>query len=319
MEIKRNLCNYLLLIFTLTIQGCYTPNSLGVETRNTRSVVPTVIIPTRTVLKFPTRRPSQTPTYSYTPTPHNKPTQGCDRNQVIQILRKKVPYLEFSLFYNIFHDVTFLTIWISDIELSTNAGGDTILKNEEKAIFDAARVAQILSISDDCVKKSFSVINTIVVDKDYFAWFTGSVRVDSIPRVTNPTNDDIEKISQAFNMSYLRRQVTSPSETTPNGYCTWTEAHQKIIQQISFTRENAAFYYIKDETGVYVWMQWDDPAEVVIPTILPKVAKEIQCVYPPVTQLFSIIVDENGIIKQMASLPQEGIQSLDMTKLQIIY
>lgn len=319
MEIKRNLCNCLLLIFALTIQGCFSRNSMGEETRITKSVAPAVITPTRSVLKFPTGRPSQTATYTYTPTPPNKPTQNCDRNQVIQKLRKKVPYLEFSLFYNIFHDVAFLTIWFSDIELSTNAEGDTISKNGAKAIFDAARVAQILSTSDDCVKMSFSVINTIVVDKDYYAWFTGSVRTDSIPKLTNPTNEDIGKLSQTFNMTYLRRQATSLLEPTPTGSCTWTEAHQQIIQQISFARENASFYFIKDETGIYVWMQWDDPAEVVTPTIMPKVAKEIQCVYPPVTQLYSIIVDENGIIKQMASLPQEGIHNLDMTKLQIIY
>lgn len=312
-------CSYLLLIIVLTIQGCFTRYSSGVDTNITKSVTPTVITSTRSILKFPTRRPSQTPKNTYTPSPPSKPTPGCDRNQVIQKLRKNIPYLEFSLFYNIFHDVAFLTIWFSDMELSTNAEVDTIPKNGAKAVFDAARVAQILLSSDNCVITSFSAINTIVVDKDYYAWFTGSVRTDSIPRLTNRTNDDIEKISQTFNMTYLRRQSTSLPEPTPAGSCTWAETHQKIVQQISFTRENAGLYFIKDETGVFVWMQWDDPAEVITPTIMSKVVQDIQCMYPPVNQLFSIIVDENGIIIQMTSLPQEGIYNLDMTKLQIIY
>ena len=311
--------SYLLLIIVITIQGCYTRDSSRVDTKITKSFTPTAITSTRSILKFPTRRPSQTPKNTNTPTSPSKPTPGCDRNQVIQKLRKNVPYLEFSLFYNIFHDVAFLTIWFSDIDLSTSATVDTIPKNGAKAIFDAARVAQILLSSDDCVVTSFSAINTIVVDKDYNAWFTGSVKTDSIPRLTNPTNDDIEKISEIFNMTYLRRQSISLLEPTPAGFCTWAEAHQKITQQISFTRKNVGFYFIKDETGVYVWMQWDDPAEVITPTIMSKVAKEIQCVYTPVNQLFSIIVDDNGIILQMTSLPQEGIHNLDMTKLQIIF
>jgi len=211
-----------------------------------------------------------------------------------------------------------LTVWYVEnkIDLENNEAEQNALI----AVHGAAQLSQFIVSHNPCVKRLFTTIYSVVVDKYYNLWFAGKIKSSLVPETKSPSDSEIEALVSYFEVVYLPSSPISTPLFEPNKACAWKEARKKIQRHFSPDRENVSFYFVVDGTASAVFAQWDGPTDAFLsaPSIL-NVAMELECVYPPPVQLVFVIVDERGEVGLIGSLPADGIKHLDLSQLQILY
>lgn len=251
----------------------------------------------------PTREPTLPSTF--TPPPPPTATPSCPVNQFLKSLKPLIAYTEFDLTYNVILNNRVLNIWFVEPKIDPNAVGDQIAKNTSLAQLSAAAVSVKLATGDaKCLSSMVSVINPIVVDRNYNGWFSGTIKLSDAN-----TNVPLENKVNTFTVSYLRTKPAAPSSTTPAQSCKWTEARAKIQKHFAATRENVGFEFVIDETGINVYAQWDGEIDVTMLPALLNVALELRCVHPPIDQLVVIMVDADGKINLIGQTPGSAVRS----------
>lgn len=273
--------------------------------------------------------PTSTPAPTFTPAPppdtpiptDTKPT-ACNADQTLKNLKQTVSYEEFVVLHQKLQDASFLVIWFIDPELNPSAKESEISANAELAIRDALILSQQLKASDDCIDSLFSLINPIVVDKNYNGWFSGQINTSDLPDVLPTDNQQLAEYAKLFQIGYLRNTTTAQTGSAPTDSCSWQEANQNIHNHFSPDRENVAFYFVLDDSGVNVWAQWDSEPEFLEATLfasLLNVGMEVDCLFPTPDRITFDVVDETGEIHIYGTWNQADMKKQDISKIQIFY
>jgi hypothetical protein len=260
--------------------------------------------PTPIITLVPTREPTLPPTLT-PPPPATATPLPCPVNPFLKSLKPLIAYVEFDLTYNVILNNRALNIWFVEPKIDPNASGDQIAKNASLAQVSAAAVSAKLATGDaKCLSAMVSVINPIVVDRNYNGWFSGIIKLSDASANVPPEN----KVS-AFAVSYLRTKPAAPASAAPAQSCKWTEARAKMQKHFAPTRENVGFEFVIDETGINVYAQWDGEVDVTMIPALLNVALELRCLHPPIDQLVVIVVDANGKINLIGQTPGSAVRS----------
>ena len=240
-----------------------------------------------------TKMPASVP--ATVPPPSPTPSAACDADRVLKRLKSAMPYEQSVITYNIVKGDTYLAIWFVDPDIDPAAGADTVGANSDLAIRQAAATAAWLNAADACVGQLFTVINPIVVDRNYNGWFSGDVALSVLPATTQPTDQQVEQIRNSFSVSFLRNRPAAPPQPAPDGSCAWPKAAQNLQHHFASARENTGFFFVRDDLGVNVWAQWDGPTDPASMTAsLGYVTLELQCLFPVPTNIFVQVVDDAG-------------------------
>ncbi len=309
---------WLALIGTM-LAGCNTTPALPTVTLLPTNTATQTATPTDTPTPTPTSTHTPEPTATDTPAPTLTPTPDCDADDVLVQIRQDFPFAEFEASYNTLEDTNALVLWYVDPELNPDAAQDELEQNVSLAIRHAASVSQSLAARDACIGYLFTAIDPIVVDSRYNGWFSGQVDPASLPAAAEPTDAQLAAVERAFQIGYVRNVPPAKATASPAGACTWQETRAKIQRHFSLERENVSFYFVIDDSGVNVWAQWDGPTDALALASLLNVAMELDCLHPAPTQLIILVVDRQGEVGLVALLPEDGITTLDLNKLQIFY
>ena len=228
-------------------------------------------------------------------------------NEFLSKLNSKIPYEEFNITHNIIDETYTLGIWFVDPELSTSVSEENFEENKTLAISHAAEIIHILRNADPCVEV-FTVINPIVVDTNYFGWFSGTITPEEVPESQTITDDEINKIIDDIQIGYLIENPPEPLGPPPAGSCTWAETLEKINRHFNNETLNIGFYYVRDRNGNNVWAQWyvPDPSDAylfALPSIM-NIAMELDCLYPSPTNIYTIVMVQNHQMVIIGILPR---------------
>lgn len=309
----------ILLVSNLLFVGCTVPMASLAPTA-TATLTP---LPAATATVIPSATFTLPPTATKAPTRTPKPTAtakpNCDADQLLKKLKTTLTYEEFSISHNLIQGTSSLNVWWVDPELDPQATGDQIEANSRLAQQHAAAVSLQLQSVDQCVEAMFTVINPIVVDKNYNGWFSAQIAPADLPDTSSPTQAQIDEAAAAFKIGFLRDQATVPLAPAPTGSCTWKSANENLHQHFAASRENVSFYLVQDYNGVNVWAQWDGPTGVFAMASLLNVILEIKCLHPAPDQVIVVIVDAQGTVGLIGILPGAGVESEDINQFEIVY
>jgi hypothetical protein len=238
---------------------------------------------------------------------------------VLKNIKANFPYDEFEVSYHTIENLKSLDLWYMDPEIDLGATGDEIDQNAALAMRNAAFASQQLVKIDCCVAPLFDFVNPIVVDSNYNGWFSAQVDTNILTDSDKPGEDELSAIEASFEVGYYRTNAPTPLPPAQSGSCSWQETRTKIQRHFSTERENVSFYFVIDETGSNVWAQWDGPTGFLAMASILNVAMELNCLHPSPTQLFMIVVNEQGKVGMFSLLPEDGIKNLDLNQLQILY
>jgi len=292
--------SFFLTLLTVTLSACTTLTPLP-----TLASLPTFTPapPTPIITLTPTREPTLIPTL--TPPPPATATPSCPVNPFLKSLKPLIAYTEFDLTYNVILNNRALNIWFVEPKIDPNASGDQIAKNVSLAQLSAATVSAKLATGDaKCLGSMVSVINPIVVDRNYNGWFSGTIKLSDAR-----ANVPLENKVNAFTVSYLRNKQTASASAAPAQSCKWTDARVKMQKHFAPTRENVGFEFVIDETGINVYAQWDGEIDVTMIPALLNVALESRCLHPQIDQLVVILIDADGKINLIGQTPGSAVRS----------
>lgn len=295
--------SFLVIISILTILGCTT-----------------LIPPAATATPIPTRTSTLSPTD--TPAPTSTKPAACNADQTLRNLKSALTYDESVLFYNQVEGTSYLAIWFVDPELDPAAEESEISANTDLATRHGLILSQELKAADSCVDQLFDWINAIVVDKNYNGWLSAQVKTSDLPATVQTDDKELDEIANAYEIGYLRAQVTAKTGSAPANSCSWAEAQKNIRNHFSSERENVAFYYVLDDAGVNVWAQWDsDPefAQLNLPASLMNIAMEIDCLFPQPDRIIFNVVDETGEMQIIGLWNGSDARNQDIGQIQILY
>jgi hypothetical protein len=257
--------------------------------------------------------------------PTDAKPRACNADKTLRNLKSGIAYEESVILYNKVQDTAFLVIWFVDPEINSAAKENEITKNTNIAIRDALIVSQELKEIDPCVSELFTVINTVVVDKNYNGWLSGQINTTDLPTTMQTDEKQLIELAQLYQIGeagYLRSKVTANTGAASAGSCTWAEANKNIHNHFSSERENVAFYFILDDGGTTVWTQWDsqpDFVQVNLPASIMNVAMELDCLHPRPDKIMFSIVDETGEYQMIGFWNWSDAQKQDIGQIQILY
>jgi len=92
------------------------------------------------------------------------------------------------------------------------------------------------------------------------------------------------------------------------------EARDRLQSHFSPERENVAFYFVIDDSGSHVWVQWDGYPEPTMTVVnLGNISLALEC-FSADADLIYIIVGDDGLALQIGLIPQR-----DPERLTILY
>lgn len=258
-----------------------------------------------------TSTPTATPTRTPTPTPRPTSTPSCDLDAILRAVKAAIPYEEYVVQFNNIGGTASLLIWYVDPELEPYPSAEKLQEELKGAIYRAALLSTQVKEVSSCTKKLFDVINPVVVDKKYQGWFSGQLRPTDLIGGPEYTEEEISYAADAFQVGYLRTALKHPYQ---EGSCDWPEAKERLQSHFAADRELVSFYFVIDDIGSNVWVQWDGPADPIFGVVsLGNVFLGLEC-FSPNANVIYIIVDENGIAQQIGIVPQG-----DTSRLTIVY
>lgn len=255
--------------------------------------------PTKTPTQ--TSTPTRTPTPTSTATPRPSATPSCDLDATLRTIKAMIPYDEYAVQFSNIAGTASLLVWYVDPELEPYPSTDRLQEELKGAILRAALLSTQVKAASPCTEKLFDVINPVVVDEKYQGWFSGQIRPTDLFGGPEYTKEEISYIADAFQVGYLRTTLKHPYQ---KGSCDWTEARDRLQSHFAADRELVTFYFVIDDVGSNVWVQWDGPADPIFGTVnLGNVFLALDC-FSPNANIFYLIVDENGIVQQFGVVPQ---------------
>jgi hypothetical protein len=251
---------------------------------------------------------------------------ACNPHDFLDKVRAAVPYSEVSLVHN---NQIGVNLWVVDPDLDSNATGDAAAATNAQAAQLAARLSFLVVNDDPCMRVSFRVITTEIVDSRYHAWFIGGIEIADIPEGSDLTGDALASLTKGFQTSpLLQTPVESPSSAAPSqGACTWNQVHQRLLSYFVPEGPNIDFYLVIDQDGANVWAQWMGPDPTVSPQKfifgLNALQTELACLNPPVDILWMTYTDSDGVVSLMGTLDGATLRNTSPSDLpgqiQIIY
>jgi len=253
----------------------------------------------------PTAAPSSTPTQRPSPTP------SCDLQEAIHLVKETVQYEENAVHFLDIAGTASLAVWYVDPELTPRPSAEVLAAQLEQAKLRAVEVAARANAASPCVSQLFDVINPIVVDSQYQGWFSGQLAPRYIPSPDDLSSEELASAAGSFRVGYER---TSLGHSFSGGNCRWPEARDRLQSHFSSERELVSFYFVVDDLGAHVWVQWDGPADMIMMTVnLGNVFLALDC-FSPEAEIIFIIVDEGGVAQLMGVVPND-----DTANLRIVY
>jgi hypothetical protein len=268
---------------------------------------------TPTLTRTPTRTPTPASTATRRPTATTLPTAtpSCDLTETIRAVKAAIPYKESAVHFTNIAGTASLGVWIVDPDLNPNPPAEKLPAELEKAKFHAALVSAQVKAASPCAGKLFGVINPIVVDKKYQGWFSGQIRPIYLPDGPEFSDSQISNAVDMFQVGYFRSAL---KYSYKRGACGWPETRDRLQMQFSPDRELVTFYFVIDEMGSNVYIQWDGPADPIFAMAnLGNVFIGLECFSPTANVIF-MIVNENGVAQQIGDIPQG-----DTSQLTIVY
>lgn len=212
-----------------------------------------------------------------------------------------------------------LSIWMVDPEIDPQATADNLLENNQRAARSGLMLFQEIIEHIPCIREVFVNANPMIVDRLYQGWYRDVIPIHDFPQKTDHQYDNLVNGMLSSNLSYgfQRNKPPQPEDQVrlPDA-CTWSEARAAIEQNFGPERRNTAAYIIIDAPdgtvaqpeGVLVEVQWDvqnatDLESAAILQNLDHVAEALSCLWPPVDQVETFIVDAYGQLMVFAAVP----------------
>ena len=264
--------------------------------------------PTRTTSpspKPPTPPPAPTLTLDVSPEPR------CDIAATLREVKAAVPYDEFVVHFNKIAGTASLAVWYVDPEVNPSPSAEGLAQQLGEVRLRAAEVSAAVGAASQCSSILFDVINPIVVDAQYQGWFSGTIRPADLPRGPEFSDEEISNAADNFSIGYLRSALQHPYL---EGACEWPEARDRLQSHFSVARENVAFYFVIDDSGSHVWVQWDGHPEPTMTIVnLGNIYLALEC-FRPDADIIYIIVGDDGLALEIGLIPQR-----DAARLTILY
>ena len=255
--------------------------------------------------------PPPTPAPSSTSTPRPTPTPSCDLQEVIRLVKDAIPYEESAVHFVDIAGMASLAVWYVDPELTPRPSAEVLAAQLQEAKLRAVEVAARANAVSVCTSQLFDVINPIVVDSQYQGWFSGQLAPQYIPSPATLSSEELGAAAGHFNVGYER---SSLGHNFSGGSCRWAEAKDRLQSHFSSERELVAVYFVVDDLGAHVWVQWDGSADMIMMTVnLGNVFLALDC-FSPQAEIIFMIVDEGGVAQLVGVVPNG-----DTSKLRIIY
>jgi hypothetical protein len=290
-------------LVVLLVTGC-TSNAPAAPSLSAPATLP----PSWTATVVP---PSATPKPTQTPTKQPTPTPACDLNTTLAAAKDAVPYDEYAVHANVISGISTLAVWFVDPNLNPSAAGDQIGDTMDQAKLDAVDVIHRVAHSSACAGRLFDEINAIVVDRTYVGWLSGQLSPRSLPDPTELSPSDASTLAEQL---YLAFERTAPADPYRKGTCSWPATRDRLQAHFSPERENVAFYFVVDDLGPNIWVQWDGPSDPLMLTLnVGNIMLESDC-FPPEGNIIFIIVDDVGNTELVGLIPR-----MNMDGLQILY
>jgi len=226
-------------------------------------------------------------------------------------VKAAIPYDEFAVHFNEIAGTASLAVWYVDPGLTPFPSAEQLEQQRGEVKLRAAEVGARVGAASPCSSILFDVINPIVVDAQYQGWFSGTIEPGDLPDGPDFSDEAISDIADRFSVGYVRSALLHPY---PEGTCDWPEARDRLQSHFSPERENVAFYFVIDDSGSHVWVQWDGSPEPTMTVVnLGNISLALEC-FSAEADLIYIIVGDDGLALQIGLIPQR-----DPERLTILY
>jgi len=280
-----------IVFFSLIVQSC------------------SLVTPPSNIPPGPSLPPAWTPTFSPLPptaqsaatrAPAPSPKPACDLSTTLSTVKASIPYDQYSVHFVDLAGTASLVVWYVDPDLEPFPSSPQLQIQLEEAKLRAAELSATVNAASPCSPKLFDVINPIVVDRHYQGWLSAQILPADLPRQERFTPEDLSLASHLFQVSYLRTALSHPDV---KGTCDWPEASHRLQSHFAPDRELVAFYFVIDDLGSHVWVQWDGDANPIMAVAsLGNVSLALEC-FSPTADVIYIIVNTDGAALDMGVLP----------------
>lgn len=289
--------------FSPLTQPTATPSATP-EPTSTQTPLPTATA-TATVAPTDTTEPSTAGTVVFSFPATATPIPGCPADDLIERLNPLVPYDTFTLGYNRYYGANLLFFWIMDPNLSPTASEAELETYFDQAVRDAIELAHILNQADPCIAADFDYFNPVVVDSNYNGWFSGLLAVNALPDSAELTEADIANAKQAImtdDYGYWQRDFVPEVQEIPAESCTWSEVKEYVSRHFFDDPQNT-YMLVADNNGISFTIQFQSALKGDEWVVYLNTAREIACLQPAVDNIIIYLVDANGFVVYMESVP----------------
>lgn len=241
-----------------------------------------------------------------------KPETCAANDSLLKRMQAQVPFKEFSLSFNVIEGERALNFWVVDPNLDGSV--EYQQSSLENALFISTETLHKFNISNDCFSSEFDVINLIIVDSNYFGWFSGKLDPAAIPTQVILTEDELIDLAISFTADFVLTYPLDSSRPRPEGSCTWAETLKKIGTHFPLENPNAAFFLINNNETSSIWAQWiisddvENPVESVLDSLL-EIVTELDCIYPLPNQILTTVINSDGEAIILGTLPRVDTDS----------
>lgn len=198
-----------------------------------------------------------------------------------------------------------LAVWYVDPNLEPYPSASQLDQQLEEARLRAAEVAATANAASPCSTEIFDVINPIVVDNRYQGWFSGEISPKDLPTGQVFSQEELARASDLFTAAYLRTALSHPYT---RGTCEWPEALERLQSHFASDRELVAFYFVIDNLGSHVWVEWDGDADPIMEfATIGNVLLALEC-FSPEADIIYALVGTDGRLLDAGVLPPHGQQ-----------
>lgn len=267
---------------------------------------------------FPEPTPTPSPTATHTPQPTETPIPTVDPMSLCEYdadffatLRDELPVDEVVIYRHFIDGAHTLIVWYVEPELETEISTeDELFDNQEISVVNALVSAAQLKRGYPCVEY-FDSIELIVVDGDYYGWFSGAIDPEDIP--DTPYDSALTDLFDAAEIGYLRDEIPDSTGKAPSNSCDWATTHEKIHQHFSPELVNTAFYFVRDSLGNNVWANFyvlsAEDAFISALTALMNVTMELDCLQPTPDNIIVTAVNPDDEVVLIGYLPNTGVET----------
>jgi hypothetical protein len=263
----------------------------------------------------PTPTPTAEITAAATPTSPGSSLQ-CDPDEAIKTLREVIAYEDTAISHNSISEATNLTVWFVDPLLDPDVGQGGIDEVANIAARDSAELAQWVSRSDPCIRRLFSGMTLIAVDREFNAWYIGGVIPFQLPEVDELDEEGWKEVEATFSDGYRRDLPPAVPNEGSEAVCSWPEVSEELAGLFAPARINVSSHYYIDQDGGAIWVQYDVPpyvnnAEELYNAFLAPLSAiddAVSCLSPPFTTLWVTYVLPDGSVQIITAVNGDAVR-----------